>query len=166
MDQERYLIDELCGLTGFSRRTVHYYVQNGLVDPPAGRGRGGYYSDSHVGQLARIRELQDQGYRLEAIRGLIARTGELAPPDVQAVESMSSPVQAAEPARKAVSDEASLLPVARRPEAPRDAWARFTVAPGVELHVSIEAEQRLGTAVGTALETLRSIIGREGGLNG
>ena len=156
MDQGRYLIDELCGLTGFSRRTVHYYVQNGLVDPPAGRGRGGYYSDSHVGQLARIRELQDQGYRLEAIRGMIARISGPVPPDVQA----------AEPARKGVSDEAALPPVAQRPEAPRDAWARFAVAPGVELHVSIEAEQRLGAAVGTALETLRSIIGCEGGLNG
>ncbi len=157
MDQGRYLIDELCGLTGFSRRTIHYYVQNGLVDPPAGRGRGGYYSDSQVGQLARIRELQDQGYRLEAIRGLIARTGELAPSDMQAAEPAAS---------KAILDGDSLLPVSRRPEAPRDAWVRFAVAPGVELHVSIEAEQRLGAAVGTALATMRSIIGREGGLNG
>ena len=71
MPSDRYLIDELCELSGFSRRTVHYYVQEGLVDPPAGRGRGGYYGPRQLAQLARIRELQDQGYRLDAIRGLV-----------------------------------------------------------------------------------------------
>lgn len=139
MNQGRYLIDELCSLTGFSRRTIRYYVQNGLVDPPAGRGRGGYYSDAHVGQLARIRELQEQGYRLEAIRGMIARRIEQSEPSA---------------------------PASRYTETPRDAWTRYVVAPGVELHLSIDAERRLGSAVGTALETLRSVIEREGGPDG
>lgn len=157
MDQGRYLIDELCSLTGFSRRTIRYYVQNGLVDPPAGRGRGGYYSDAHVGQLARIRALQEQGYRLEAIRGLIARVD----------EPSSSGAKAAEPApSQAVPEEAPSRHASQRPEAWRAAWTRFTVAPGVELHVSIEAEQRLAAAIAAMLETLRSIVDREGGLNG
>jgi DNA-binding transcriptional MerR regulator len=65
MNEGRYLIEELCTLTSFPRRTVRYYVQEGLVDPPAGRGRGGYYSDLHVAQLTRIHSLQDQGYRLD-----------------------------------------------------------------------------------------------------
>jgi DNA-binding transcriptional MerR regulator len=156
MDQGKYLIDELCSLTGFSRRTIHYYVQNGLVDPPAGRGRGGYYADSHVGQLARIRELQDQGYRLEAIRGLIARMAEPVPSDALA----------SEPAPASVPEDAAPLPTAKHMEAQRDAWVKFIVAPGVELHLSTEAEQRLGPAVRTTLEALRSVIEREGGLNG
>lgn len=156
MDQGKYLIDKLCSLTGFSRRTIHYYVQNGLVDPPAGRGRGGYYSDSHVGQLARIRELQDQGYRLEAIRKLIARMAELVPSDVFP----------SEPAPGSALSDAATIPAPKYIESQRDAWTRFTVAPGVELHLSTEAEQRLGPAVRTALEALRSVIQREGGLNG
>lgn len=141
MDQGQYLIDELCRLTGFSRRTIRYYVQNGLVDPPAGRGRGGYYSDAHVGQLTRIRELQEQGYRLEAIRGMIARMSAL--PEVAAAP-----------------------PASRPPETPHYAWTRYAVAPGVELHISTDAERRLGSAIRTAVETLRSVIEREGGLNG
>lgn len=138
MNQGRYLIEELCRLTGFPRRTVRYYVQEGLVDPPAGRGRGGYYSDLHAAQLARIRELQERGFRLDAIRGIAA------------------PGRAAEPAA------AARLPVGF----PRSSWVRHVVTPGVELHVSAEAASRLGPAIATALATLRSIVEHEGGLHG
>jgi DNA-binding transcriptional MerR regulator len=158
MDQGRYLIEELCRLTGFSRRTVRYYVQEGLVDPPAGRGRGGYYSDLHAAQLARIRELQERGFRLDAIRGMIAPR--LAADTAQAAEPAHAaavePDGAAEPADAASSSM----------RFSRSSWMRHIVAPGVELHVSAEAGSRLGPAVATALEALRSIIEREGGLNG
>jgi DNA-binding transcriptional MerR regulator len=147
MDQGKYLIEELCRLTGFSRRTVRYYVQEGLVDPPAGRGRGGYYSDLHAAQLARIRELQKQGFRLDAIRGMIAPR--LAADTDQAADTLGSftPAQAPE-------------------ESLRSSWTRHLVARGIELHVSAEAGSKLGPAVATALLALRSIIEREGGLNG
>jgi DNA-binding transcriptional MerR regulator len=156
MNQGRYLIEELCRRTGFSRRTVRYYVQEGLVDPPAGRGRGGYYSDLHVAQLARIRVLQEQGYRLNAIRGMLAPQvpAEAAKP---AEAPTAEPLVATEPAADA----------ARSPMAvPRQSWTRHVVARGVELHVSAEAASRLGPAVATALDALRSIIEHEGGLNG
>jgi len=45
---ERYTIDQLCERTGFTRRTIHFYVNEGLIDPPAGRGRGGFYNDSQL----------------------------------------------------------------------------------------------------------------------
>jgi DNA-binding transcriptional MerR regulator len=143
MDQARYLIDELCKLTGFSRRTVRYYVQEGLVDPPAGRGRGGYYSDLHAAQLARIRELQDQGYRLDAIRAMIAP-----PPASNTTDAVRAPA-----------------PAPDRSEVSRSVWTRHVVAPGVELHVSAEAASWVGPAIAAALEELRSIIQREGGLH-
>ncbi len=139
MNERRYLIEELCTLTGFSRRTVRYYVQEGLVDPPAGRGRGGFYADLHVAQLARIRSLQDQGYRLDAIRGLLGRQ---APVEAAAVTTTAAPRSS-----------------------PSASWTRHAVAPGIELHVSAEAEAKLGSAVAAALEAVRSLIGREGGLN-
>jgi DNA-binding transcriptional MerR regulator len=150
MNQGRYLIEELCGLTGFTRRTVRYYVQEGLVDPPAGRGRGGYYSDLHVAQLARIRVLQEQGYRLDAIRGMFA---------TQAAADTAGDV---EPAHAATVDPGAAEPAA----SPHTSWTRHVVARGVELHITAEAGSRLGPAVATALVALRSIIEREGGLNG
>jgi DNA-binding transcriptional MerR regulator len=67
METKQYTIEDLCDLTGFSRRTIRYYVQEGLIDPPAGRGRGGFYYDSHLNKLLKIKALQDKGLRLSAI---------------------------------------------------------------------------------------------------
>lgn len=70
MADKSYTIDELVAMTGFGRRTVRFYVQEGILEPPAGRGRGGFYYDTHVQRLRQIKELQEQGLSLAAIRGL------------------------------------------------------------------------------------------------
>jgi len=164
MTQGQYLIDELCRLSGFPRRTVRYYVQEGLVDPPAARGRGGFYSDVQRRQLARIKELQEQGYRLEAIRGLLTGAQKLREQETEGkgrapFAEIERP-EVSSPAGQVLSRQ--VLPGA---EAPPEAWTRFAVGPGVELHVSAETRQRLGPAVAAALYALRSIIQKEGGWN-
>ena len=70
MEEKTYTIDELSVMTGYSRRTIRYYVQQGLIEPPAGRGRGGFYYDSHLQKLKEIRAQQEQGIRLSAIQEL------------------------------------------------------------------------------------------------
>lgn len=67
MEEKHYTIEDLCELTGYTRRTIRYYVQEGLLDPPAGRGRGGFYFDSHLKRLNEIKSLQDKGLKLAAI---------------------------------------------------------------------------------------------------
>ncbi len=67
MSERKYTIEELCELTGYSRRTIRYYVQEGLLEPPAGRGRGGFYFDSHLDKLNMIKSLQEKGMRLSGI---------------------------------------------------------------------------------------------------
>ena len=62
-----HTIDQLSERTGFPVRTIRYYVQEGLVDPPAGRGRGGYYYDSHLQRLLEIKALQDRGLKLAGL---------------------------------------------------------------------------------------------------
>ncbi|MBI4850077.1 MAG: MerR family transcriptional regulator [Nitrospirae bacterium] len=69
--KENYTIQDLSDKTGFTRRTIRYYVQEGLIDPPAGRGRGGFYNDSHVSDLLRIKTFQDKGMNLSTIAGHI-----------------------------------------------------------------------------------------------
>lgn len=71
MKQKQYTIQELSELTGFSRRTIRYYIQEGLLKPPAGRGRGGYYYDSHLNSLSKIRQLQNQGLQLSSISKIL-----------------------------------------------------------------------------------------------
>jgi DNA-binding transcriptional MerR regulator len=73
MKTEMYTIEELTELTGFTRRTIRYYVQEGLLEPPAGRGRGGFYYDSHVKRLLQIKALQEKGMGISVIASLLNR---------------------------------------------------------------------------------------------
>ncbi|MDG4551290.1 MAG: MerR family transcriptional regulator [Candidatus Contendobacter sp.] len=64
-------IEELCGLTGVTRRTVRFYTQKGLLDPPEGERRGAYYTRRHLEQLLLIRKWQAAGVSLERIGHLL-----------------------------------------------------------------------------------------------
>jgi hypothetical protein len=65
--RERLSIDELAAVTGVSRRTVHYYIQRRLIDPPLGRGRGRHYDRRHALQILKVRDLQRRGVALSDI---------------------------------------------------------------------------------------------------
>lgn len=105
-DDSRFGIDELATLGGVSRRTVRYYVQEGLLPAPLGVGRGDHYGRAHLDQLLKVKALQEGGRTLDDIRrGLHHRS------------------RAAE---RAVAGPA--------PE--RSVWRRLTLAPGVELNVA------------------------------
>lgn len=64
-------IDELCTLSGVSRRTVRFYTQKGLLDSPEGERRGAYYTRHHLEQLLFIRKWQAAGVSLERIHRLL-----------------------------------------------------------------------------------------------
>ena len=68
-------IDELCSLTGIARRTVRFYTQKGLLDPPEGERRGAYYTRRHLEQLLLIRKWQAAGVSLERIGRLLRGEG-------------------------------------------------------------------------------------------
>jgi DNA-binding transcriptional MerR regulator len=67
MSEKQYTIEELSEQSGFTRRTIRYYIQEGLLEAPAGRGRGGFYNDSHLTKLRYIKSLQEKGLSLTAI---------------------------------------------------------------------------------------------------
>jgi DNA-binding transcriptional MerR regulator len=67
MDEKKYTMDDLCDKTHLPRRTIRYYVQEGIIDPPSGRGRGGYYSDIQLLKLYQIKSLRGRGMKLHAI---------------------------------------------------------------------------------------------------
>lgn len=64
----RYTAAQLGQLSGVGERTVRYYVCEGLIDPPNGRGRGAHFDNRHLGQLQRVRFLQEAGLDHAAIR--------------------------------------------------------------------------------------------------
>jgi DNA-binding transcriptional MerR regulator len=108
-DAVRYAIGDLADLGGVSRRTVRYYVQEGLLPPPLGVGRGNHYGSEHLDQLLRVKTLQESGRTLEEIRRALERPGERSA-SVSATES--------------------------EVELSRTMWRRLSIAPGVELHVA------------------------------
>ena len=77
-EDQRFAIDELCALVDLPRRTVRYYVQEGLVDRPVGAKRGAYYTKRHLEQLMTIRAWRRAGLSLEGIRERTAEAGDAA----------------------------------------------------------------------------------------
>lgn len=152
MKQKRYTIQELSELTGFSRRTIRYYIQEGLLKPPAGRGRGGYYYDSHLNALSKIRQLQNQGLKLATISSILkeAVTETLEKVIVPSRDMAWDGDDVDETMFAEESEDVRFkqqsLPVAARPPQPpsRQVWIRYPIADGAALHVrrDIDINQR------------------------
>ena len=106
-DPRRYNIDELADLGGVSRRTVRFYVQEGLLPAPLGVGRGSHYDRAHLERLLEVKAEQEAGRSLDDIR-------------TRRRPGSGRPGHAAVPA----------------PSIPRSAWRRLELTPGVELHVA------------------------------
>ena len=104
-DDPRYSIQDLADLADVSRRTVRYYVQEGLIPAPLGVGRGPHYAQAHLDRLLQVKELQSSGRTLDEIRA-----------DVDGG------------AERRVLKEAVALP-------DRSVWRRLQLAPGIEIHV-------------------------------
>jgi DNA-binding transcriptional MerR regulator len=72
-------VEELARRAELSVDTIRYYQKLRLLAPPRREGRVAWYGTEHVDRLARIRNLQRDGYSLAVIRRLL--DGEIAPAD-------------------------------------------------------------------------------------
>ena len=105
-DDARYAIQDLADLADVSRRTVRYYVQEGLIPAPLGVGRGPHYGQAHLDRLLQVKELQAAGRSLDDIRAALdGGTG------------------------RRVTSPAAAVP-------DRSVWRRLQLAPGIEIHVA------------------------------
>lgn len=71
MNTKTFTMDELCGLTGYPKRKIRYYIQHHLVSSPIGEKRAARYTEEHLGQLLKIKELTADGVSLERIREVL-----------------------------------------------------------------------------------------------
>ncbi len=155
-------INELCEKANVTPRTVHFYVQQGLLPPAGAPGPGARYGEGHVSRIRLIRLLQKQhlplseiakrtkGLTDEQVDSLIAEArlrrtqdsgsaleyirGVLAEPKAPYGAGKDSLLAAK--ARAPRSDEMRARPLAPESAAPaRSQWERFTLADGIELHV-------------------------------
>jgi deazaflavin-dependent oxidoreductase (nitroreductase family) len=70
-DDDAVTIDELARRTGMTVRNIRAHQARGLLPPPDVRGRTGFYGAEHVARIELIKELQADGFNLEAIKKLI-----------------------------------------------------------------------------------------------
>jgi DNA-binding transcriptional MerR regulator len=68
-------IDELARQAGMTVRNIRAHQSRGLLPPPEVRGRTGYYGREHLARLELIKEMQAEGFNLEAIRRLLPQAG-------------------------------------------------------------------------------------------
>ena len=106
-EERHYSLDELCSLTDTSKRTVRFYMQEGLVDRSEGQRKGAYYLERHLMQLLEIKKWQKAGLSLERIKQIIRdeQDNELIPP-----------IQAQQPGSLEV-------------------WSHLTIADGIQLQI-------------------------------
>ena len=64
-------IEELAHESGMTVRNIRNHQSRGLLAPPDVRARVGYYGPDHVERLRLIREMQDDGFNLNAINRLL-----------------------------------------------------------------------------------------------
>jgi DNA-binding transcriptional MerR regulator len=76
MDDEQYTLDELSQLTDVEPRTIRWYISEGLMRRPEGRGRGAYYTEHHRRRLASIKQMKDYGLSLRDIRKYCQMAGD------------------------------------------------------------------------------------------
>ena len=74
LTDEALTIDQLARRVGMTARNVRAHQSRGLLPPPMLRGRTGYYGPEHVTRLELIRDMQEQGFNLEAIKRLLQTT--------------------------------------------------------------------------------------------
>ena len=157
----RYDLKELADRASVTPRTVHFYIQQGLLSPAGLPGPGVRYSEAHLARLVLIRRLQREHLPLAEIR---QRLGGL--DDGAVIELAAS---ASKAGRKAAPGETSALEYirtvlghqsGRRSEAippgmsatlhpsagpvrdgsaplvfERSQWDRVVLAPDIELHI-------------------------------
>ncbi len=63
-----YTISDLEARTGINRRTIHFYVKEGVLPAPQGTGGGARYGEEHLLRLQLTRELQKSHLKLSGIR--------------------------------------------------------------------------------------------------
>jgi DNA-binding transcriptional MerR regulator len=98
MDATRAMtIDELARRTALTVRNIRAYQSRGLVPPPELRGRTGYYGEEHVARIKLIRELQSEGFNLEAIRRLIEGAGGETEEVLRFTQAVREPFEQEEP---------------------------------------------------------------------
>jgi DNA-binding transcriptional MerR regulator len=146
-----YTAAELAVRAGVSERTVRYYVREGLLPAPAGRGRGAHFGSRHLIRLRLIRAIQKAGNNISTIRDYLDELGQddgKAEAALRVWENRQERAAWSEIWRERFGAPASLL--------------RYRIADGIELLVEARAAPS-PARMAVALRTVRRAFDDEAG---
>jgi DNA-binding transcriptional MerR regulator len=109
-------IDELAQRTGMTVRNIRAHQSRGLLPPPEVRGRTGHYGPDHVARIVLIRDLQADGFNLEAIRRLIESSGGSSAEVLRFTQAVRAPFEDEEPEIVELPELAARFGEGGRPE--------------------------------------------------
>lgn len=132
-----------------SARAVRFYVANGLLDHPEGKGTAATYHYKHLLQLLAIKIRQREGQRLEVIKDELA--------GMQGDQLEKRVAAALAPALG--NGFAPATPNAE--EVGPATWRRIAVGDGIELHVREDSPAARESALMALREAVRAAVGRE-----
>jgi DNA-binding transcriptional MerR regulator len=131
-----------------SARAIRFYVANGLLDHPEGKGTAATYHYKHLLQLLAIKIRQREGQTLDVIKGEMV--------DLQGDQLERRVATSLAPALGSGADAA----VARDDDAPA-IWRRLAVADGIELHIRSDSPAAREATMVAIRESIRAALGRE-----
>jgi DNA-binding transcriptional MerR regulator len=70
---QTYTMEELSGLSGFSKRSIRRHIQAGLVARPSGRTSNARYGPVHLQQLWEVGRLSGRGLTFKQIQAALAK---------------------------------------------------------------------------------------------
>ena len=170
-------IAELAERAGVTQRTIRYYVSEGLLPPPAGRGQRRAYNEAHLQQLERIQHLKAAYLPLHEIRRRLstpALAASVAQDTASAVAGRagerSITIPQSDARVRAIGTVGTVGTVGRSPgaeirrgalgfggspevgrieiyEPVESVWRRHTIMPGVELHFQETDDPALAEAI-------------------
>ncbi len=108
-------IDALAQRTGMTVRNIRAYQSRGLLPPPDVRGRTGFYGEEHRARIELIRELQAEGFNLEAIKRLL-ETGGPSTDVLRFTRAVHEPFEDEEPHIVTGADLAGAVGIEENPE--------------------------------------------------
>lgn len=163
--QPPFSLEQLADLSGETARTIRFWIQNGLLPPARGGGRGAYYDQEHLDRLGFLVRVREQlGGRLPVVLlrqtleelyrsdpdlvGRVARGeeqlriagigGSFEPPDAAMSLSMKVPRPPAAP--PAPSRHSRRAPPPRGDE---PGWTTIQIRDGVELRMRTDDPEQV-----------------------
>jgi DNA-binding transcriptional MerR regulator len=131
MPTDTFDIQGLVNASGVPRRTIYFYVQQGLLPPPQGAGLAAYYTPAHLLRLQLIPVLRGEGLRLDEIR---RRFGEMTEEEMHQELEAAKAAEEKKPALPPASPPGTPVVYAPSPRAAEPGWT--SPSPRLPLSVS------------------------------